>query len=38
MLHDVTAAGRRCLPFNRRAARMPAALPPLIMDIGNEHR
>ena len=37
MLHDVTAAGR-CLPFNSRAARMPAALPPLIMDMSNEYR
>ena len=37
MFHDVTAAGR-CLPFTRRAARVPAALSPLIMDIGNEYR
>jgi len=37
MFYDVTAAGR-CFPFNRRAARMLAALSPLIMDIGNEHR
>jgi hypothetical protein len=37
MFHDMTAAGR-CLPFNRRAARMLAALSPLIMDMSNEYR